>query len=153
MDRIRVAFAGLAALAVAMGIGRFALTPLLPMMQQDAGLSLAQGGYLASANYLGYLAGALLAMRPVRSDLAVRVSLVSIGVSTLAMGMTHGMAAWILWRTVAGMASAWALVHVSSWCLEQLTASGKPGLGGVVFSGVGWGMALAGGLCLALMTV
>src|SRR5436189_132407 len=59
MDRIRVAFAGLAALAVAMGIGRFAFTPLLPMMQDDAGVSLAQGGYLASANYLGYLAGAL----------------------------------------------------------------------------------------------
>src|SRR2546430_13524654 len=68
MDRRRVALAGLAALAVAMGIGRFAFTPLLPMMQDDAGISLAQGGYLASANYLGYLAGALLAMRPARAD-------------------------------------------------------------------------------------
>ena len=67
MDRIRVAFAGLAALAVAMGIGRFAFTPMLPMMQDDAGVSLAQGGYLASANYLGYLAGALWAMRPARA--------------------------------------------------------------------------------------
>src|SRR3954466_4518356 len=148
---MNIALAGLAALAVAMGVGRFAFTPLLPMMQHDAGLSLAAGGYLASANYVGYLAGALWAMRPARSDIAIRVSLLSIGVSTLAMGVTHGMAAWILWRTVAGMASAWALVHVSSWCLEQLTASGKAGIGGVVFSGVGWGMALAGGLCLALM--
>ena len=56
-----LALAGLAALAVAMGIGRFAFTPLLPMMQQDAGLSVADGGWLASANYLGYLAGALWA--------------------------------------------------------------------------------------------
>src|SRR5258706_2434445 len=141
---MNIALAGLAALAIAMGVGRFAFTPLLPMMQQDAGLSLAQGGYLASANYVGYLAGALWAMRPARSDVAIRASLLTIGVSTLAMGVTHGMAAWILWRMVAGMASAWALVHVSSWCLEQLSASGKPGLGGVVFSGVGWGMALAG---------
>jgi len=148
---MRVALAGLAALAMAMGIGRFAFTPLLPMMQHDAGLSLAQGGYLASANYVGYLAGALWAMRPARSDVAIRASLLAIGVSTLAMGLAHGMVAWILWRAVAGMASAWALVHVSSWCLEQLAASGKPGLGGVVFSGVGWGMALAGGVCLALM--
>src|SRR3954463_6369815 len=105
---MHIAFAGLAALAVAMGVGRFAFTPLLPMMQQDAGLSLAQGGYLASANYVGYLAGALWAMRPVRSDLAIRASLIAIGVSTLAMGLTHGMAAWLLWRMVAGMASAWA---------------------------------------------
>src|SRR5258706_8583087 len=148
---MNIALAGLAALAMGMGVGRFAFTPLLPMMQQDAGLSLAQGGYLASANYVGYLAGALWAMRPARSDVAIRASLLVIGVSTLAMGVTQSMAAWILWRTVAGMASAWALVHVSSWCLEQLSASGKPGLGGVVFSGVGWGMALAGALCLALM--
>jgi hypothetical protein len=149
---MNVAFAGLAALAVAMGIGRFAFTPILPMMQHDAGLSLAHGGYLAAANYAGYLAGALWAMRPVRSDIAIRGSLLAIGGSTFAMGMTHGLAAWVVLRMVAGMASAWALVHVSSWCLEQLGAAGKQGLGGVVFSGVGWGMALAGGVCLALMS-
>ena len=53
-----IALAGLAALAISQGIGRFAMTPILPMMQQE-GLSLAQGGWLAAANYLGYLAGAL----------------------------------------------------------------------------------------------
>jgi fructose-specific phosphotransferase system IIC component len=50
-------------LAVAMAIGRFAFTPLLPMMQADSGLSLAAGAALASANYLGYLAGSALAMK------------------------------------------------------------------------------------------
>jgi len=148
---VRLAIAGLAALAVAMGIGRFAFTPVLPMMQADAGLSLAEGGYLAAANYLGYLAGALWAMRPARPDVAVRLSLLTIAVATLAMGLTHAMPAWLFWRAVAGIASAWALVHVSSWCLEELAARGKPHLGGVVFSGVGWGIALAGALCLALM--
>jgi hypothetical protein len=148
---MRIALAGLAALVVAMGIGRFAFTPLLPMMQGDAGVSLAEGGYLAAANYLGYLAGALWAMRPARPDVAVRLSLLAIAVATLAMGVTHAMPAWILWRTVAGVASAWALVHVSSWCLQELAARGKPHLGGVVFSGVGWGIGLAGVLCLALM--
>ena len=34
------------------------MTPILPMMQAE-GLSLAQGGWLAAANYLGYLVGAL----------------------------------------------------------------------------------------------
>ncbi|HTM60744.1 MAG TPA: YbfB/YjiJ family MFS transporter [Burkholderiales bacterium] len=149
---MNIALAGLAALAVAMGIGRFAFTPLLPMMQADGGLTLAQGGYLAAANYIGYLVGALLAMRPVRSDVAIRGALLAIGGATLAMAVTHGMVAWILWRMVAGIASALALVHVSSWCLEQLGAAGKRGLGGVVFGGVGWGMALAGGACLALMS-
>ena len=55
-----VALAGLVALAVAMGIGRFAFTPILPMMQHDRGLSVTAGSWLASANYLGYLAGAAI---------------------------------------------------------------------------------------------
>ena len=54
------ALIGLLALASAMGIGRFSLTPILPLMQQDAGLSFALGGWLATANYVGYLAGALI---------------------------------------------------------------------------------------------
>ena len=145
---MNVALTGLAALVVAMGIGRFALTPLLPMMQADSNLSLAQGGYLAAANYIGYLAGALWAMRPARAHVAIRASLVAIAITTVAMGLTHGMLAWILWRTLAGVASAWALVHVSSWSLQRL--AGRK-LGGMVFSGVGWGMVLAGSLCIALM--
>ncbi len=55
-----VALAGAVALAVAMGIGRFAFTPLLPMMLAEGALDLHTASWLASANYLGYLAGALL---------------------------------------------------------------------------------------------
>ena len=54
-----VALAGLVSLAVAMGIGRFAFTPLLPMMLHDGVLDLAAGSWLASANYLGDLVGAM----------------------------------------------------------------------------------------------
>ncbi|EQD69563.1 membrane protein containing DUF1228, partial [mine drainage metagenome] len=57
---LRIALTGMILLAIALGIGRFLLTPLLPVMQADAGLSLVGGGWLASVNNLGYLAGALL---------------------------------------------------------------------------------------------
>src|SRR5258707_9598491 len=80
---------GLLALASAMGIGRFSLTPILPLMQHDVGLTLAQGGWLATSNYLGYLAGSLISMafapQPV---LAIRWGLIAVSVLTLAMGLT-----------------------------------------------------------------
>src|SRR5207302_8815290 len=55
-----IAVAGLIALAVAMGIGRFAFTPILPMMLHDKVVDLHTASWLASANYIGYLTGALL---------------------------------------------------------------------------------------------
>lgn len=146
------ALAGLAALAVAMGIGRFAFTPLLPMMQNDAGVSVAQGGWLASANYAGYLVGALTAgALRVRATAAIRGGLLAIGVTTLAMGLTQSFAAWLVLRTAAGIASAWVLIHVSAWSLQRLAASGRPLLSGVVFAGVGSGITFAGLLCLLMM--
>src|SRR4051812_4739764 len=146
---LRLALAGLAALALAQGIGRFAFTPLLPMMQDDAGVSLAQGAALAAANYLGYLVGAMWATRPAPAALVIRLSIAAVAAATLAMGFSHGMAVWAFLRFVAGVASAWSLVYVSSWCIARL--SGKnPMLTGAVFAGVGSGVALAGLLCLGL---
>src|SRR5437588_12691760 len=112
VTRARAALAGFAALALAMGIGRFAFTPLLPLMQDDAGLSLADGGYLAAANYLGYLVGALWAARSARSARAVHASLLAIALSTAATGIAQTMPWWLMLRFAAGVASAWTLVHV-----------------------------------------
>lgn len=149
---MRVALAGLAALAVAMGIGRFAFTPLLPMMQQDAGLSVAQGGWLASANYLGYLAGALWAgaMRA-RAATAIRAGLAVIGFATLGMALEAGLPAWAVLRAAAGVASAWVLIHTSAWAFERIAPAGKPLLAGILFAGVGVGIIAAGSLCVLLM--
>ena len=149
-----VAWTGLAALAVAMGIGRFAFTPILPMMQDDSGVSVPQGGWLASANYAGYLLGALSAIvMRVRPAVAIRSALVLIGLSTLAMSLDHRFAVWIVLRAVAGVASAWVLVFVSAWALERLAALGRPAMGGTVYAGVGAGIAAAGGVCFVLMNM
>src|SRR3954468_11936434 len=101
---MRIALSALAALAVAMGVGRFAFTPLLPMMQADAGLTLSQGAWLASANYAGYLAGALSASRVAPAQ-AIRGGLVAVGLTTIAMGLLDGLAAWAALRFAAGVAS------------------------------------------------
>ena len=146
-----IAVAGLAALAVAMGIGRFAFTPILPMMQEDRGVSLAAGSWLASVNYAGYLAGALFAGAGLRSRAVIPAALLAIAVATFAMGLATGLASWLALRFLAGVASAWALVHVSAWCLARLAEHGSVRLDGVLFAGVGVGSAIAGVLCAALM--
>ena len=140
---------GLAGLAAAMGIGRFAFTPLLPLMQAD-GLSLAQGGWLAGANYLGYFAGAMASMAAApRPSASARWGLVAVALSTLAMGLTSQIAAWIVLRFAAGAASAFVLVGAAGWAMAQLGARGQAGRTGWVFAGVGLGIAIAGLAVLA----
>jgi predicted MFS family arabinose efflux permease len=148
------ALAGSAALAVAMGIGRFAFTPVLPMMQEDFGLSVSEGGWLATANYVGYLVGALSAIgMRVRSTAAIRAGLVVIGLSTLAMGLQHQFLLWVVLRAIAGIASAWVLVFVSAWALERLALLERSDLSGTVYAGVGTGIVAAGGACLVVMSL
>jgi len=146
----RIAGVGLAALAVAMGIGRFAFTPILPMMLAHAEVDLAAAGWLAAANYFGYLVGALCAARlPLRW--AVRGGLLAVAAATFAMGLTQDFPLWLLLRFTAGVASAWILVHVSAWALESLSRIGRQDANGAVFAGVGVGIAGAGLVCMALM--
>jgi MFS family permease len=142
-----VAAAGLAALAVGMGIGRFAFTPVLPLMQAEGALTLAGGGWLAAANYAGYLAGALSAPL-LSSSVGIRAGLAGVAVLTLAMGLDQPMSGWIALRAAAGVASAWVLIHVSTWGLERLAPLGRPALSGTVYSGVGVGSMIAGVVCL-----
>jgi predicted MFS family arabinose efflux permease len=147
------ALVGMVALAIPMGVGRFAFTPILPMMQADAGLSITAGGWLAFANYAGTLGGALAAMT-VRAPLpaAIRGGLVAIGIATVAMGLESRFAVWIALRALAGAATGWVLPLASAWALERL-ARQPPALRATVFAGYGVGIAVAGGACLALMQV
>jgi len=148
------ALAGLAALAVALGIGRFAFTPILPMMQEDFGLSVSEAGWLASANYTGYLVGALSAIGlRLQPTVAIRAGLLVIGLSTLAMGLEHPFVISVVLLAMAGIASAWVLVFVSTWALERLAFLGRSKLGGSVYAGVGTGIVIAGGVCLVLMSL
>ena len=138
------------ALAVAMGIGRFAFTPLLPLMERDGVLAPGTGGWLAASNYLGYLFGALTASRLGLSLPALmRVSLVGTAVATAAMGMFEAWAMWGILRFVAGVLSAWTLVSTSAWVLNHLAQAGRTDLSGMVYAGVGLGIAFAGVFCLA----
>lgn len=150
-----IALAGMVALAVAMGIGRFAFTPILPMMLNDGVLDLAGASWLASANYLGYMLGALLCtLQPwiwsrlrwlplLAFSTLVRVGLIATGVLTLAMAWPLP-ALWPALRFAAGVTSAVVFVYTSGWCLSQLSRRGVPAMGGFIYAGPGAGIVVSG---------
>jgi len=134
---------------VAMGIGRFAYTPILPLMQRDLGMTNAVAGWLASLNYLGYLAGAIacsLSPRLLRSGtLNVAVLLTSIG-STLLMGVTTSPDWWGVLRVAAGFASAVLFVVIAMEVTEALARHGHSNWGASLYGGIGLGIALSGSI-------
>src|SRR5690606_22012502 len=105
----------------------------------------------ASANYLGYLVGALMAAgMPWPATVQLRAGRGLVIVTTAAMGITDSWGSWLAWRFLAGVASAWVVVSTWSLCRTRLAGRGQSRRGGVVFAGVGSGIALAGLLCMAL---
>lgn len=136
-------------LAVAMGVGRFAFTPLFPLMVRDGLLGGESGALIAASNYLGYLVGALVAARiRVQPAMLVALGLISTVAVTAAVGGTSSVPLWVALRFVAGVLSAWTLVATSAWGLGWLASLGRPHLAGAVFAGVGLGIAGAGLFCL-----
>jgi len=148
-----LALGGLIALAAAVGIGRFAYTPILPAMAAGLGLTQAQAGLVASLNVAGYLVGALAGSAP-RLPGSRRAwlmgALAASAVTTFLMAIADGMAALLLLRFGGGAASAFALVFASSLVLDRLVQAGRPGLSAVHFAGVGAGIALSAILVAAL---
>ena len=150
-----LAVGGLAAMAAAVGIGRFVYTPILPVMVAELGMSKATAGFIASANFLGYLAGALLAATPyVRgSRRAWLIAMLAVSaVTTGAMGLASSTAAFLVLRFVGGVASAFVLVFASALVLERLRAAGQPGLSAVHFAGVGTGIVVSAVLVSTLVS-
>jgi predicted MFS family arabinose efflux permease len=148
------ALGGLIAMAAAMGIGRFVYTPILPAMMSGLALSKSAAGLIASANFLGYLLGALFAAWPnlpgSRRTWLLGALTIS-GATTATMGLTHAMAAFLLLRFIGGAASAIVLIYASAIVLEHLAHAGRPSLSTVHFAGVGTGITLSAVLVSALL--
>jgi hypothetical protein len=128
-----------AGFAVAIGLGRFSFTPILPLMTGQAGLSAAAGAHLATANYLGYLAGPVLTLllpRLVSSRILYRCSLVLIVVSLLGMGLTTNELIWLDLRFPAGAASALLFVMIASSTAYHCRAADRHVIGWA-YGGIG----------------
>jgi MFS family permease len=139
----RLAGQGAAALAGGMGIGRFAYTPILPMMHAQVGLTPRLGAALATANYTGYLAGALAAIavpRLIHSRWALRLSMLILAATLALMPLGRSGSLWLGLRLIAGISSALVFVIAVSAVLPRLPSHHV----GWTFGGVGAGIALSG---------
>ncbi|WP_025218432.1 YbfB/YjiJ family MFS transporter [Lysinibacillus varians] len=137
---------GILSLIVAMGIGRFAYTPILPLMQSDLSFSNAVGGYLATSNYAGYLLGAfLVGVIPVKQHrtFILRLSLVISILTTASMGLFQSYFIWYGLRFISGISSAIVFVMASGIVLDKLAIRNKLNWSGIFYGGVGLGIFLS----------
>ncbi|MFN3251008.1 YbfB/YjiJ family MFS transporter [Roseibium album] len=143
---VPLAFGGLLSLAAAMGIGRFVYTPILPFMQDGLQLPADDAGLIASANFLGYLTGALAGAArslPGNPRHWFLGGLLVSALTSLAMALTTALAAFLVLRFVSGIASAFVLVFSTTLILERLNAAGRGDLSALHFAGVGCGIAFS----------
>lgn len=154
MDKspLTLAFGGLLAMAAGIGIGRFVYTPILPPMVEALSLSKAEAGLIASANFVGYLAGALLAAvrLPGSRRTWLLAGLALNAICLAAMAMTTSLPLFLLLRLAAGIASAFCLIFSSALVLDRLATAGRSGLSALHFAGVGIGIAVSAALVATL---
>lgn len=144
---LKILIGGMLGMVVAMGIGRFVYTPILPLMQRDLGISNSLAGGLATLNYVGYLGGAVLcsfAPQILRSRIITGGALLTSIASTFFMGLTLSVFWWGTMRLAGGIASAILFIVISAEVAEALTRRGFSHWLGALYGGIGCGIAISG---------
>lgn len=145
LERIKVLTAGIISLVLMLGVARFAYTPLLPLMQQQAALGLSEAGWLASINYMGYFTGVLIVAsisNMMLKDRLYRIGIIVAIASTAGMAVTTNFWVWGIMRYFAGLSSAAGLMLGSGLILNWLIRHHYRSELGIHFAGVGLGIAL-----------
>src|SRR5882757_4950013 len=148
------AVAGLCASLVGLGLARFAYTPLIPALIAAKWFSASDVVYLGAANLAGYLAGALLA-RPAAARIgavaALRAMMVLATLSCFASSVPVSFLWFFAWRFLAGLSGGIIMVLAASTILPHVAPSKRGFVGGVIFAGVGLGVAASGTLVPLLL--
>lgn len=136
----RATLAAVCAIGIALGMSRYAYTPLIPALIRDGWVSVPQAGFLGGANCMGYLASCLLAIvlpryLPIRS--VIRLSLAIALIGGLMSAFDLGFRWLILARFVAGLSAAPLLVLTPSVLSSQISDRWKKVCSGIAFAGNG----------------
>lgn len=150
----RAILAGFCATLVGLGLARFGYTPLLPAIIEAHWFSASAATYLGAANLVGYLLGALLggpmsARWPVRTVL--RAMMLATAASLLACAWPIDFAWFFGWRVVSGVAGGALMVLAAPAVLAHVTPQQRGLASGMVFAGIGLGIAASGTLVPLLL--
>ena len=148
------AVAGLCASLVGLGLARFAYTPLIPALIADKWFSPTEAVYLGAANLAGYLVGALAARELGARAGAVRTLRAMMIPATLccfACSAPVSLGWFFSRRFLAGLTGGVIMVLAASTILPHTAPSQRGVVGGVIFAGVGLGVALSGTLVPLLL--
>ncbi|MER2038397.1 MAG: YbfB/YjiJ family MFS transporter [Solibacillus sp.] len=139
---MKIVFGGVLLLAVAMGIGRFAYTPMLPFMQESLNWTNSTAGFIALSNYVGYFIGALLCTFSFfrNKQLSIFIMIWISAISTLLLGFTENIMLIFIGRFVSGLTSAVIFIFTSQIILTYIQSIQKNGYAGYLYSGVGFGI-------------
>src|SRR5450755_3128698 len=150
----RATLSGLCANLVGVGLARFAYTPIIPALIAAQWFTPSQAAYLGAANLAGYLAGALLA-RPlaqrVTAVTVLRAMMLLTAASFPACAYPLSFAWFFAWRFAAGFGGGALMVVAAPTILRHVQASQRGLVGGVIFAGVGIGIAASGTLVALLL--
>jgi predicted MFS family arabinose efflux permease len=149
MNPWRATLAGLCATLVGIGLARFAYTPLIPALIDGGWFTPAQAAYLGAANLAGYLAGALLA-RPmatrISAPLVLRAMMLLATATFFACAAPLSFSWFFVWRFASGLSGGILMVLAAPTVLSCVPLSRRGLAGGVIFTGVGLGIAASGTL-------
>lgn len=115
-------------------------------MQETLGWSVSQAGDVASANFLGYMIGALVASiltQRAQRRLWLFVGMVLSVATTSAGSVVVSFPAWLGIRFLSGIASAFCLVLSTAMIIEFLSSHSRSQLGALHFAGVGGGIVVS----------
>lgn len=150
----RAILSAFCACLIGIGLARFAYTPLLPVIVDAHWFEASAAAYLGAANLSGYLVGALLG-RPIAARistvLTLRIMMLAATAAFFACAFPVSFAWFFAWRFAAGLAGGALMVLAAPAVLPLISPSRRGLASGVIFMGIGAGVALSGTLVPLLL--
>lgn len=143
----RGVLSALCAVLIGIGLARFGYTPLIPALIAEGWFSPSDAAYLGAANLAGYLAGALAARHLIRMASAsgvLRATMLLAVASFFACALPWGFAWYFVWRFASGCAGGTLMALAAPTAMRAVPTDRRGLAGGVIFTGVGLGIAMSG---------